>query len=55
MWSLARHHLKGIALSGFGMDEDRDRSRAAGFVEHLVKPVNVEQLEAALDRITSGS
>lgn len=48
---IARHSLKGIALSGFGMEEDIRRSKEAGFVEHLVKPINVQQLEAALERV----
>ncbi|WP_437949613.1 response regulator [Sorangium sp. So ce296] len=29
-----------VALSGYGQDEDRRRSRAAGFDHHLVKPVS---------------
>jgi len=48
----ARKPVKGIALTGFGMEEDVERSKAAGFVEHLTKPINIEQLQAALDRIT---
>jgi two-component system CheB/CheR fusion protein len=42
------HNLRGIALSGYGMDEDLQRSRDAGFVTHLVKPVDVHQLRHAL-------
>jgi len=33
--------MKGIALSGYGMEEDVRRSRAAGFDDHVVKPVQV--------------
>jgi signal transduction histidine kinase len=51
----ARGPVKGIALTGYGMEEDIERSRAAGFSEHLTKPINVEQLQAALDRITHDS
>ena len=40
----------GIALSGFGMETDIQRSLEAGFVEHLVKPVGVRALQAAIDR-----
>jgi signal transduction histidine kinase len=40
--------LPGIALSGYGMDEDLARSRLAGFVEHLIKPVGLDLLEAAI-------
>lgn len=43
--------LPAIALSGFGTDEDRTASIAAGFSEHLTKPVNWPQLRDALKRI----
>ena len=33
-----------IALTGYSHDRDRVRSRAAGFAEYLVKPVNLEEL-----------
>ncbi|MBC8144272.1 MAG: response regulator [bacterium] len=39
----------GIALSGFGMESDIARSLEAGFVQHLVKPVGVRALQAAID------
>jgi CheY-like chemotaxis protein len=42
--------LPAIAISGFGMDEDLMRSRDAGFVAHLVKPIGIESLEAAIVR-----
>ncbi len=45
------HGLVGIALSGFGSDEDRAASFAAGFSEHLTKPVDWPQLRAALDKV----
>ena len=47
-----RHAIKGIALSGYGMDEDMRRSREAGFVDHLTKPISLPQLEAVLRRVT---
>jgi signal transduction histidine kinase/DNA-binding response OmpR family regulator len=47
-----RAPLKAIALSGFGMEEDLRRSREAGFVEHLTKPVDFEQLEAVIQQLT---
>ena len=40
----ARFNLKGIALSGFGQEDDLRRSREAGFVTHLTKPVNLQTL-----------
>ncbi len=39
-----RHGLKGIALSGYGMDEDIQRALAAGFARHLTKPVDLRHL-----------
>jgi two-component system CheB/CheR fusion protein len=44
------HGLSGIAVSGYGMQEDLRRSLEAGFVEHLVKPVTFERLADAVDR-----
>ena len=40
--------LRGIALSGFGMESDIARARDAGFSEHLTKPINFERLEKAI-------
>lgn len=37
-----------IALTGYGQEEDRRHSRAAGFDAHLVKPVEPEQLRRLL-------
>ncbi|HVY25685.1 MAG TPA: ATP-binding protein [Polyangiaceae bacterium] len=38
-----------IALSGYGQEEDRKRSRAAGCDDHLVKPVDIKQLARTLE------
>ena len=43
--------IPGIAISGFGMNGDIEKSIDAGFAEHLVKPVKMENLEAAIDRV----
>jgi signal transduction histidine kinase/CheY-like chemotaxis protein len=40
--------LRGIAISGFGTENDIKRARAAGFSEHLTKPINFERLEEAI-------
>ena len=40
--------IRGIAISGFGAMADREKSFDAGFSEHLVKPVNAERLETAI-------
>ncbi len=44
----ARPELRGIAVSGYGMENDLRRSREVGFFAHLVKPVDFEQLRRAL-------
>lgn len=46
--------MRGIAISGFGMDADIGKSLEAGFAEHLVKPVKLEKLEAAIARVMAG-
>lgn len=43
--------LRSIAISGYGMEEDLRKSREAGFDEHLVKPVGVQQLREVIDRV----
>lgn len=47
----ARQTIAGIALSGFGMEDDLAKSRAVGFTEHLIKPINVDRLQATLREI----
>jgi CheY-like chemotaxis protein len=49
-----RYGLSGIALSGFGTEEDVAASRAAGFAEHLIKPIDWSQLKLAIARLTDG-
>jgi CheY-like chemotaxis protein len=43
-----------IAVTGWGQDKDRQRTEAAGFVAHLTKPVNLDQLETLLSRLFTG-
>ncbi len=45
--------LRGIALSGYGMETDIALSREAGFVTHLIKPVSVQALDDALATIVA--
>jgi CheY-like chemotaxis protein len=47
----AQQPMRGIAISGFGMDADINKSLEAGFSDHLVKPVKLEKLEAAIARV----
>jgi signal transduction histidine kinase len=47
----AVHALRLFAVTGYGQPRDVERSRAAGFEEHLVKPVDLEQLAGLLRRL----
>ena len=40
-----------VALTGFGAEEDRERSRDAGFDHHLVKPLEIAALRGILLQI----
>jgi signal transduction histidine kinase/ActR/RegA family two-component response regulator len=42
--------IPGIAISGFGNNGDIEKSLQAGFSEHLIKPVKLAKLEAAIER-----
>jgi DNA-binding response OmpR family regulator len=48
-----QYGLRGIALSGYGHDQDIRESREAGFIEHLVKPIDFARLEAAVRRVST--
>ncbi len=50
---LERYPIKGIALSGFGMEEDIRRSKEAGFSDHLVKPVNPQRLQEVIQQVVA--
>ena len=45
--------LKLVAITGYGQETDRARSRDAGFDAHLVKPVDLEHLEQLLQELSS--
>ena len=45
--------LPGIALSGFGSEQDVNQAREAGFAEHLTKPINFERLEKTIQSVLS--
>jgi CheY-like chemotaxis protein len=47
----ADKRVPGIALTGFGRDEDVRRSKEAGFDEHMTKPVSMTKLEATIRRL----
>ena len=43
-----KSQIPAVAMSGFGMEADLARSHAAGFTEHIVKPVSAERLRELL-------
>ncbi len=45
--------IKGIAVSGYGMEEDIRRSLDAGFAEHLTKPISFQRLAKAIQMLLS--
>jgi CheY-like chemotaxis protein len=46
----ARCGTRGIALTGFGMPDDIDEARNAGFADHLLKPIPAQTLKELIDR-----
>jgi CheY-like chemotaxis protein len=46
----ANGRIKAIALTGFGTEQDVQRSKEAGFDFHLVKPINFQELQTVLDQ-----
>src|SRR5205807_9171603 len=42
--------LRGIALTGYGMAEDIAKIEQAGFLAHLVKPINFDELHRVLEQ-----
>lgn len=51
----ALRRIRLVALTGYGQEQDRQQSAAAGFSAHLVKPVDVEELKAALETTGAAS
>jgi CheY-like chemotaxis protein len=47
--------LRGIALTGYGMAEDLAKTEQAGFLAHLVKPINFDQLHRVLEQAQSAA
>lgn len=48
------HPIPGIALSGYGMDEDIQNSIAAGFCRHMTKPVDWQELKGVIQKVAQG-
>ena len=51
----AKYGLRGIALSGFGMESDLAQSKAAGFTHHLIKPIDIALLRGTLAELSAGA
>lgn len=49
------HGLRGIALSGYGSHTDIAASREAGFLQHLLKPVEWKQLDETIRGFAEGA
>ena len=45
---------KGIAISGYGMEQDVERSNRAGFSAHLTKPINMVKLKETIKQVIAG-
>ena len=45
--------IPAVAMSGYGMEADLARTRAAGFIEHIIKPVDADALRALLTRFAA--
>ena len=43
--------IPGVALTGYGMDDDLQKSTEAGFADHVLKPVDAQKLETVLWRV----
>ena len=46
-----RSDVPAIALSGYGMESDLRNTREAGFDAHLIKPIDIQQLETTLQTV----
>ena len=42
-----------VALTGFGQSADRDKALEAGFDEHMVKPVDITQLQGVFEKLST--
>jgi CheY-like chemotaxis protein len=46
--------FQAIAMSGYGMEGDLEQTKAAGFQDHLVKPVSADRLKETIQRLIAG-
>lgn len=47
----SRWSIPGIAVTGFGMPSDHERSAEVGFAFHLVKPIDPQELDFAMEQV----
>jgi CheY-like chemotaxis protein len=47
--------IKLAALTGYGQPSDRERARAAGFDEHLVKPISIDAVQEVVERLVASA
>ncbi|HET6247197.1 MAG TPA: CHASE3 domain-containing protein [Tepidisphaeraceae bacterium] len=50
-----RKDIPAVALTGFGMDDDIAKCKAAGFTAHLTKPVNFQRLEMVIQQVATAA
>jgi CheY-like chemotaxis protein len=48
-------HALVIAVTGYGQETDKARSESAGFATHFVKPVDLDELRHALEKLVVGA
>jgi hypothetical protein len=46
-----KHPIQAVAITGFGTEEDLQRSKQAGFDFHLVKPIDLHELQTVLEEV----
>jgi PAS domain S-box-containing protein len=47
--------IPAIAMTGFGMARDVEQARSAGYSAHLVKPVDIDEMDRLIQRLASGT
>ena len=52
---LSNRPVLGIALTGFGMEDDIRKGREAGFRHHLVKPIDLNKLDLLIQQSANAS
>jgi PAS domain S-box-containing protein len=50
----SRGRIAAIALTGYGMEEDIQKSREAGFTAHMTKPIDFTKLESIIGQVAPG-